>query len=95
MWRGLGKYWTDERGFVFRRLLMQREIVIPFATMRAVKIGRWHAGTWGAGQPIVKIVWESDGRRLSSGILTTGRAEADRLRYALERGMQPASPLSP
>ena len=85
--RGLGSYAIDDLGFVFRRIGVQREIVIPFAKMRAVRIGRWHAGRWGARQPIIKIDWEQDGRDLSSGFVIPDRAEANQLRDELGRRM--------
>lgn len=33
----------------------------------ALKTGKWHAGQWGAGRQIVKVIWKRNGVSLSSG----------------------------
>lgn len=53
------------------------------------KTGRWHGGKWGAGRPVLKILWTREGQRLSSGFLISNDAsDIERLITALTSGMQ-------
>ena len=67
--RGNGEYWYDEQSFCFRRYLTQNRLAIPFRCVSEVQVGRWHAGRWAWGAPMVKLIWEHDGRSLSSGFV--------------------------
>jgi hypothetical protein len=69
--RGNGRYWTDSEAFRFLRYLTRTPLEIPFARVSAVETGTRHAGRWCMGAPIVKIVWEEDGHRLSSGFVVS------------------------
>jgi hypothetical protein len=78
--RGNGEYWYDDEAFYFLRYLAQDPIVIPFGTVSAAKAGTWHAGRWGSGNLIVKLLWAHQGQSLSSGfILSHQKPEALRL----------------
>jgi hypothetical protein len=74
--RGNGEYWLDEQGLYFLRYLTSAPVVFLFNMIKEVKIGSWHCGKWCLGGSIVKIVWEKDGLRLSSGFLVPGAKEA-------------------
>lgn len=65
--RGNGTFSFDEHSVSFLRLLTKKPITIDFKRIIEVKTGKWHAGQWGAGKPIVKILWEKDNQILSSG----------------------------
>ena len=65
--RGMGQYWLDERGLNFRRYLLPNEIHIPYHAIVRVKLGKWHAGKWGAGRPVLKIEWQEREQHLISG----------------------------
>ena len=65
--RGNGTLSYDEQSISFLRLLTKKPIVIEFENIAEIKIGKWHSGQWGAGKPIVKIIWQNDGLLLSSG----------------------------
>ena len=67
--RGNGRYWIDHEAFCFLRYLTKSPIRIPFADIMAFKTGKWHAGRWAAGCPVLKIVWLKKRQRLSSGFL--------------------------
>ena len=67
--RGSGEYWLDDTSFCFRRYLAKHPIVIPFAKVIEVKIGKSHAGRWLLGSRVLKLIWEKDGMRLSSGFI--------------------------
>ena len=88
--RGNGKYWHDERAFYFRRYLTKAPITIPFQNVLEVKVGTWHAGRWGSGRPVVKIVWKKDDILLSSGFLVSlGQAELHGLKDELRKKIAP------
>lgn len=71
--RGNGTFSYDEYSISFLRLLTNNPIVIEFEQIIAFKTGNWHAGQWGAGKPILKILWKKDNQLLSSGFsIATG-----------------------
>ena len=67
--RGNGEYRLESGQFTFSKYLTGTPLTIPYRAIVAVETGRWHAGRWGGGLPVVKILWLKDGRRLSSGFL--------------------------
>ena len=74
---GNGTHRFEEDELRFQRALTKELTRIPLAKITGVTIGTWHAGTWHAGKPIVKVAWEADGRRLSSGFGFADRPSAD------------------
>lgn len=72
--RGLGEYWIDDDELLFRRYLTKKPIRIPLRRVTSVELGKWHAGRWVGGERAIKLVWESDGQRLSSGFVFTRTA---------------------
>ncbi len=69
--RGDGEYWLKEDSFCFLRYMTKTPLEIRFEDMTDIKTGKWHAGKWGVGWPVVKILWAKDGMRLSSGFLVS------------------------
>ncbi len=65
--RGNGTFSFNKHSILFLRLLTKNPIDIKFEEIVDIKIGKWHAGQWGAGQQIVKVIWEKKGQILSSG----------------------------
>ena len=65
--RGNGTFSYDETSVSFLRLLTKNPIVIELSDIVDLKTGTWHAGQWGGGKTILKILWEKDNQRLSSG----------------------------
>ncbi len=63
--RGNGSYWFADGELRFDRALTKELTRIPLAKVTGVTVGTWHAGTWLAGKPIVKVGWEADGEQLS------------------------------
>ena len=86
--RGKGFYWHDDEAFYFRRLLTKTPMAIPFAQVTGFVTGKWHAGQWAGGRKVLKIEWENDGQRLSSGFTVAGDPEA--LASALKRRVDAA-----
>ena len=72
--RGTGKYWFDEYGLSFLRMLTTNPIVIPFSSMYDVKLGKWHSGRWGQGYSVIKIFWKDNDMKLSSGFILSKHA---------------------
>lgn len=78
--RGKGEYWYDDEAFYFLRYLTQDPLTILFAEVSDLKVGTWHCGRWVWGKPIVKFLWNHQGKSLSSGfILAYDKAETQRL----------------
>ena len=73
--RGNGEYWFEDDALCFHRYLTKAPIKIRFQNIVDIKFGRWHAGRWCAGQEVVKIIWEKEGLRLSSGFLVSKKRE--------------------
>jgi hypothetical protein len=87
--RGNGTFVFADGELVFHRALTKELTRIPFALVTGVSIGTWHAGTWLAGKPVVKVAWTKDGQELSSGFgfssLEQAQSFADRIRSGLGR----------
>lgn len=83
--RGNGEYWHDEQGFYFLRYLTKEPLFIPFESILEIKSGKWHSGRWSAGVEILKIIWNKEGWRLSSGFrVSVKKEETDRLKEILK-----------
>jgi hypothetical protein len=87
--RGNGTFSYNDNAISFLRLLTKVPIVIEFDKILDLKIGKWHAGQWGKGRPIIKILWKNNGRLLSSGFSISAEPEEfetvlSELRNALE-----------
>ena len=73
--RGNGTFSFNEHAISFLRLLTKTPIVIEFSKVLDIKLGKWHAGQWGAGRPIIKILWENNGQLLSSGFSISAKSD--------------------
>lgn len=69
--RGLGEYWIEGDLLQFRRYLTKSTFSIPLRRVRAVELGRWHAGRWVGAERAIKLIWEHQGKQLSSGFVFT------------------------
>ena len=67
--RGNGRYWADSEAFRFLRYLTRTPLEIPFVRVTTVETGTRHAGRWCMGIPVVKIVWEEDGRMVGTTVV--------------------------
>ena len=67
--RGNGEFWMDESGIQFRKLLTKSPLLIPWDEITDASLGKWHAGRWGGGRPILQVNFERDGQRLRAGFL--------------------------
>ena len=83
--RGNGQYSYDDTAFYFYKYPKDKPIAIPLESIVDFEIGKWHAGKWGAGLPVLKIIWKNDSYLLSSGfILSKSRDEIARIISELE-----------
>lgn len=78
--RGNGHCWIDENGIYFLRRLTRKPIFIPFQSIKDIKTGKAHAGKWVPGITVLKIIWERDGKLLSSGFII-GRGKDDLMEF--------------
>lgn len=86
--RGNGEFWHDESGFYFLRYLTKEPIFIPFSSIIGIEIGKWHSGKWAFGNLILKIIWQKDGLKLSSGfIVFKNKEETLKLKQELENAL--------
>lgn len=65
--RGNGTLSYNDQSISFLRLLTRAPIVIDFAKILEFKVGKWHSGQWGAGAPIIKVLWKNEKQLLCSG----------------------------
>lgn len=83
--RGTGEYWYDSDSFYFMRYLTKTPMAIRLGDVKEIKAGRWHAGQWAGGRPIMKIIWQKGSLMLSSGfIVSKSRTEAEEIMRDLE-----------
>ena len=73
--RGRGTCWYDEKAFYFLKLLAKEPMRISLDQIIDLRIAKWHAGQWGGGNPVLKIIWKRDGLLLSSGFLLSKKRE--------------------
>ena len=84
--RGNGEYWFDATGLYFRRYLTKYPIVIPFEKVIEMKIGKSHAGRRLLRSRVLKLIWEKDGMKLSSGfIVARNQQETEAVMADLQR----------
>jgi len=74
--RGDGVFSFNEDNITFLRKLTRVPIEIPFENIVGFKTGKWHAGQWGAGHAIIKVIWERGGSTLSSGFSIAAKNSA-------------------
>lgn len=65
--RGNGLFWCDQQSIHFLRYPTKEPISIPLENVIEFKTGKWHAGRWGGGNQVLKVLWQKDGQCLSSG----------------------------
>jgi hypothetical protein len=39
--------------------------------VRQIKTAKWHAGRWAAGATVIKLIWNKEGIKLSSGFVVS------------------------
>ena len=84
--RGNGTYAFEDGAMRFHRHLTTEATVVPVSAITGVTTGTWHAGTWLAGKPVVKVAWIGPGgEALSSGFGFADRASAEAFAAELER----------
>ena len=70
--RGSGTIWCDDQAILFHRKLTREPIAIPFRNIIGFKAGKWHAGQWGGGAEVLKVLWKKESQKLSSGFVVSG-----------------------
>jgi hypothetical protein len=86
--RGNGEYWLENDGLYFRRYLTKKPLFVPYHKVQELRLGKWHAGQWRMGKPILKIIWAKEDLRLSSGFVIPGPLqEALNLKAELEKNL--------
>jgi len=70
--RGSGALWCDDHAILFHRKLTREPITIPLRQIVGFSTGKWHAGQWGGGAEVLKVLWKREGQKLSSGFVVSG-----------------------
>ncbi len=87
--RGNGTFVWKENAIHFLRQLTKTPIVIENNRIVDVKTGNWHAGQWGGGKVILKILWKKDNQLLNSGFsLSTENGGVEAVLSELRRTLQ-------
>ena len=73
--RGKGEYWFKQEILYFHRYLTKQPIEIPVDNLVDVKIGKSHAGQWLLRSPVLKLIWEDEGMKLSSEFIFSRHKE--------------------
>jgi hypothetical protein len=83
--RGNGEYWLGDDGFYFHRYLTEQPFVILWKRISRIEIGKWHAGRWSRGLPVIKLIWTDQKNALSSGFVLN---RSKRQSYAIQVELQ-------
>jgi len=68
--RGAGECWVQDGMLHVYRFMTGHPLCFPLKDLLEIKAGSsWHAGKWVGRSRVVKLLWEKDGRILSSGFL--------------------------
>ena len=65
--RGNGELWLDEEGLHFLRKLTRAPLTITWAEGTGASLGKWHAGRWARGRPVLKVTFRRNDFDLSAG----------------------------
>lgn len=68
--RGRGEYWIKDGSLFFQHHASQQPIILPLRNLTEIKVCPCQGRT--KGIPIIKLIWEKDGRWLSSGFVLSG-----------------------
>jgi hypothetical protein len=68
--RGNGEYWIKDGSLFFQHHTSQQPIILPLRNLAEIKV--CPCRNQSGGIPIIKLVWEKDGRWLSSGFVLSG-----------------------
>lgn len=68
--RGAGEYWIKDGCLFFQSYASQQPMILPLSKLAEIKVCPCQRRT--GGVPILKLVWEQEGRWLSSGFVLSG-----------------------
>ena len=63
--RGIGEYWIKDGSLFFQHRSKRKPFSLPLRSLAEIKVCPCHGRT--RGIPVIKLVWEKDGKWLSSG----------------------------
>ena len=78
--RGNGFIWLQDNSLYFHKLLTKIPMEIKLSSIIQLKTGKWHAGQWCLGNPIIKVIWNNEKMEmLSSGFYVADKEYRDKL----------------
>ncbi|MCP4307614.1 MAG: hypothetical protein GY926_21210 [bacterium] len=88
--RGNGEFWMDEHGVQFRKQLTKTPLLIQWEEITDASLGKWHAGRWNGGHPILLVTFHRAGQNLQAGFsLSKDWEEMEKLASDLRKRTQP------
>ena len=67
--RGNGEFDLDASGIRFHKKLVREPMVIAWNEITSAGLGKWHAGRWAMGHPLLRVEFIRDGESLCAGFL--------------------------
>ena len=84
--RGNGEFDLDATGIQFHKKLTQKPMVITWSEIESASLGKWHAGRWAMGHPILRVEFVRDGESLVAGFqLSRDWSEMEQLSADIEK----------
>lgn len=78
--RGNGEFDLDATGISFRKKLTREPLIIAWTEISAAGLGKWHAGRWAMGHPVLRVEFVRDDQSLCAGfLLSRDWSEMERL----------------
>ena len=73
--RGIGEYWIKDSSLFFQHRSRQKPIRLPIRDIVEIAFCPCNRRARNSGMPIIKLIWQKDGRWLSSGFALSGSPE--------------------
>ena len=68
-------YWFDDEGIYFKLYIKSKSIFIPFSSILVIKKCKFHGINYINGYDIIKLVWNNNGKILSTGLVFSKYSE--------------------
>lgn len=65
--RGNGDFDLDATGISFHKKLTKEPLVVSWDEISSADLGKWHAGRWAMGRPILRVEFVRDHQKLCAG----------------------------
>lgn len=73
--RGIGEYWIKDGSLYFQHYSRQKPFRLPIQDIVEIALCPWERRTRSGWTPIIKLIWQKDGRWLSSVFALSGNLD--------------------